>query len=221
MFYEDAGHVYRVAEWERLKWLDHGFGTRLAGSWTPGPPVWVRQVHSARCVPAGGVAGCLGEADGLVSDRPGAYLTIRTADCIPVLLADERVRAVAAVHAGWRGTAEAIVAAAVGTLGERFGSRPEDLWAAIGPGICPTCYEVGPDVAMRFARWFPERTDLAAQCRLDLAEANRRQLLEAGVGAERIFSGAPCTCCRAGEFHSWRRDRVKTGRMVSAVAIRR
>ena len=74
---------------------------------------------------------------------------------------------------------------------------------------------------MRFARWFPERTDLAAQCTLDLAEANRRQLLEAGVGAERIFSGAPCTCCRAGEFHSWRRDRVKTGRMVSAVAIRR
>jgi YfiH family protein len=212
MFYQDPGHVYRVEELERLSWLDHGFGTRLAGSWTPGPPVWVRQVHSARCVWADGVAGCLGEADGLVTNSPGRYLTIRTADCIPVLLVDESRRSVAAVHAGWRGTAQGIAQAAVRSLGERFGSRPEDLLAAIGPGICGNCYEVGPEVASQFG--------LSGRTKLDLAETNRRQLLDAGLESSRVFANAPCTCCRPGEFHSWRRDHVKTGRMVSAVAIR-
>jgi YfiH family protein len=212
MFHQDQAHVYRVTELERLPWLDHGFGTRLSGSWTPGPPVWVRQVHSARCIPAGGVLGCLGEADALVTNSPGCYLTIGTADCVPVLLADERLRAVAAVHAGWRGTVQAIAPAAVRSLGEQFGSRPEDLLAAIGPGICENCYEVGPEVAVQFGR--------SGRIRLDLADVNRRQLIEAGLDPTRIFSGAPCTACRPDEFHSWRRDRVRTGRMVSAVAIR-
>ncbi len=220
MFYKDKGEVYRVAELQRLPWLDHGFGTRLAGSWTPGPPAWLRQVHSARCVEAQGVFGCLGQADCLITSSPGCYLTIRTADCVPILLADERGRAIAAVHAGWRGTAQAIAMAAVRALAERFSSRPEDLLAAIGPGICANCYQVGPEVAIQFRKWFPERDDLAGPARLDLAEANCRQLIEAGVDPARIFSGAPCTCCRPSEFHSWRRDRVKTGRMVSAVAIR-
>lgn len=212
MFYKDQGQVYRVAELDRLSWLDHGFGTRSAGSWTPGPPVWVRQVHSARCVRADGVFGCLGEADCLVTNSPGCYLTIRTADCIPILLVDERQRAAAAVHAGWRGTAQAIAAGAVEFLGERFGSRPEDLLAAIGPGICANCYEVGPEVAVQFG--------LAGRTKLDLAEANRRELIGAGLDSSRIFANAPCTSCRPGEFHSWRRDHGKTGRMVSAVAIR-
>ena len=220
MFYKDTRQVYRVAELDRLEWLDHGFGTREAGSWTPGPLAWVRQVHSARCVFADGWAGCLGEADCLVTDRPGSYLSIRTADCIPILMADERLRAVAALHAGWRGTAQMIALAAIETLRHGFGGRPQDLIAAIGPGICGKCYEVGPEVAGQFGRWFPERTDLTARTCLDLAEANRRQLLEGGLDPSRIFTGASCTCCRAGEFHSWRRDRVRTGRLVSAIAIR-
>jgi hypothetical protein len=220
MFYKDQGNVYRVPALERLAWLDHGFGTRLAGSWTPGPTVWVRQVHSARVIPVDGALGCLGEADALVTASPGCYLTIRTADCTPILLIDERRRAVAAVHAGWRGTAQGIAGAAVAALGERFGSEPEDLLAAIGPAICAECYEVGPEVAVQFQRWFPERSDLNGRTRLDLAEANRRQLTEAGLDPARIYWGAPCTACRPAEFHSWRRDRVKTGRMVSAVAIR-
>ena len=220
MFYLDKGHVYRVTELERLPWLDHGFGTRLAGSWMPGPPAWVRQIHSARTVRTDGALGCLGEADSLVGNTAGFYLTIRTADCIPILLVDERQRAIAAVHAGWRGTVQAIAMAGVEALVEGFGSRPGDLMAAIGPGICAGCYEVGPEVAVQFEKWFPERADLASRAKLDLAEANRRQLVLAGLDPARIFSGAPCTFCRPAEFHSWRRDRVKTGRMVSAVAIR-
>jgi YfiH family protein len=219
VFYKDSD-VYRVKELDRLEWLDHGFGTRLSGTWPPGPLVWVRQVHSARCVWTDGAAGCLGEADCLVTNKPGAYLSIRTADCIPILLVDERLRAVAAVHAGWRGTVQAIAKAAVETLAERCGSRPEDLLGAIGPGICEKCYEVGAEVAAHFIRWFPERTDLEGPAPIDLAEANRRQLIEAGLDPSRIVSGAPCSSCHPDEFHSWRRDRVKTGRMVSAVAIR-
>ncbi len=212
--------MYRARELESLTWLEHGFGTRLAGSWTPGPPVWVRQIHSAKCVPAEGVYGCLGQADALISNTPGVYLTIRTADCVPVLLADVNRRTVAAVHAGWRGTVQVIVQAAVRALEERYGSRAEDLVAAIGPGICKNCYEVGPEVAVQFEKWFPERTDLKARTNLDLVEANRRQLVEAGLDPSRIFTGAPCTSCSPQEFHSWRRDHVKTGRMVAAVAIR-
>jgi YfiH family protein len=181
---------------------------------------WVRQVHSARCLFAGGWTGCLGEADGLITDRPGAYLSIRTADCIPILLADERLRVVAALHAGWRGTVQAIAAAAVETLRHGFGSRPEDLIAAIGPGICANCYEAGPEVAAQFGRWFPERADLNSRTQVDIGEANRRQLIAAGLVTARVFAGAPCTFCHAGEFHSWRRDHVRTGRLVSAIAIR-
>jgi YfiH family protein len=219
VFTKDPRQVYRAAALERLDWLDHGFGTRAAGAWTPEPLVWVRQVHSARCAFVGEGSGCLGEADCLVTDRPGFYLSIRTADCIPILLADERLHAVAAVHAGWKGTAQNIALAAVETMRHGFGSRCEDLTAAIGPGICEKCYEVGPEVATQFARWFPERTDLATRTHLDLAEANRRQLVEAGIPAERIVTGAPCTACNPAEFHSWRRDRVRTGRLVSAIAI--
>jgi YfiH family protein len=219
VFYKDTRQVFRVAELDRLPWLDHGFGTRLAGSWMPGPSVWVRQVHSARCVRADGASGCLGEADCLVSATPGAYLTIRTADCLPVLLADERLHAVAAVHAGWRGTVQAIAIAAVGEMHEQWGSRPEDLLAAVGPGICATCFEVGPEVAAQFSTWFPERTGLNTRTTVDLAEANRRQLVQAGLDPARIYTGAPCTCCQPAEFHSWRRDHVRTGRLVSAIAI--
>lgn len=211
--------MYRAASLDRLPWLDHGFGTRMPEKWVPGPLVWVKQVHSDRCILADGASGCLGEADGLVSVTPGQYLSVRTADCIPVLLADDRVHAVAAVHAGWRGSAEAISLKAVESMRERFGSRPEDIFAAIGPGICGKCCEVGPEVSSRFKQWFPERTDLDNRTTIDLAEANRRQLIQAGIDPSRISTGAPCTVCQVDEFYSWRRERQRTGRMISAIAI--
>ncbi len=220
MFSRDSQDVYRVKALQRLPWLDHGFGTRLSGAWVPGALVSVRQVHSARIMEAAGAPGCLGEADALITNTPGLYLSIRTADCVPVLIADEQHRAVAAVHAGWRGSADAISVEAVKAMGERYGSRPEDLLAAIGPAVCGPCYEVGPEVASRFARWFPERSDLDAKTTLDVAEANRRQLVEAGLDPARVFTGAPCTACNPDEFYSWRRERERTGRMVAAIAIR-
>jgi YfiH family protein len=210
MFYEDSRHVYRTATLDRLPWIDYGFGTRLSESWVPGPLAWVHQVHSDRSIDANGAAGCLGDADALITATPGVYVSIRTADCIPILLADERLRVVAAVHAGWRGSAERIAEKVVERMKLSYGSRPEDLVAAIGPGICGGCYEVGPEVAERFG---------VDATHLDLAEANRKQLIEAGLDERRIAADAPCTACNPDWFFSWRRDRSRAGRMVSAIAI--
>lgn len=219
MFYQDSKRIYRVAGWERHAWLGHGFGTRHSLEWPPEPFAWVQQVHSDRCLFADGGAGCLGQGDALLTNTPGVWLTVRTADCIPILLVDSRARAVAAVHAGWKGSAQRVVGKTAEEMARRFSSKTEDLSAAIGPGVCGRCYTVGPEVAAQFRQWFPERNDLDRHTTLDLAEANRRQLVEAGVDAGRIAVGAPCTSCQPEEFHSYRRTHSKTGRMVSAIRI--
>ncbi len=219
MFYKDPQQRYRVRELDGFAWLDYGFGTRDSRDWPPRPYAWVKQIHSNIAVVVDGRAGCLGEADALISNRVGTYLTIRSADCIPILLIDERLKAVAAVHAGWRGTVAGVAPKAIEAMRDSFGTRPEDLLAAIGPGICGRCYTVGPEVAAQFVPWFPERSDLDRQTVIDLPEANRRQLAAAGVPEARIFRGAPCTLCGPEEFFSYRRTRDRTGRMVTAIAV--
>ena len=136
---------------------------------------------------------------------------MKTADCIPLLLVDPGHRAVAAVHAGWRGTVAGIARSAVAALGAQFGSRTGDLRAAIGPAIGKCCYEVGPEVAARFG--------VDGRAHIDLAETVRRQLEAAGVGGQRIYMSGLCTQCRAGEFHSFRRDGAAAGRLYSFVGI--
>ncbi len=212
MFYKDSRQLYRVRPLDRFEWLTHGFGTRAFTA--NGEFATVRQIHSDRCILAGGRRGCLGEGDALVEDTPGSSVAVKTADCIPVLLVDERRRAVAAVHAGWRGTAQRIVPAAIEAMAREFGTRPQDLHAAIGPGIGACCYEVGPEVAARFG------LEPDGPVHLDLPAHNRRQLLEAGVGPARIYTAGLCTRCRAAEFHSFRRDREQAGRMYSFAGIR-
>lgn len=219
MFYKDSEQIYRARRLERLPWLRHGFGTRQSGQWVTGGLATLRQIHSDLCVYADGRTGCLGQGDALVSDRPGQFLGVRTADCLPIFIVDERLRAVAAVHAGWRGTVRGICGKAVGAMQRRFGSRPENLVAAIGPGICGACYVVGPEVARQFKPWFAGRTDLEHRTTIDLAEANRRQLIEAGVPLENVVTGAPCSSCRPGDFFSHRRGPGRAGRMLSAIGI--
>ncbi len=222
LFFKDSLHVYRAAPLAAFEWLEHGFGTRRSTVWNADPRlVSLRQVHSDVCVEADGRAGCLGEGDALMTAVPGAVLSVRTADCVPLLIVDPERRAVAAVHAGWRGTVWNIAARTVAALAERFGSRAEDLQAAIGPGIGECCYEVGPEVAVQFRGIFPERAGLDARARIDLSEANRRQLSAAGLRPDRVYVSGLCTSCLADDFHSWRRDRRKTGRMLSVVGIRR
>jgi hypothetical protein len=152
-FYRDADQIYRVRELEDFPWLVHGFGTRNAD--IPGlfaNLATLKQIHSSTCLPAGGRAGLIGEGDALLEDAPGAVVAVRTADCIPILLVDQRLRAVAAVHAGWRGTAAGIARRAVEAMRERFGTDAGDVHAAIGPGIGECCFEVGPEVAAEFGR---------------------------------------------------------------------
>jgi YfiH family protein len=212
VFYRDPENIYRVSELEVFPWLVHGFGTRLANiPATFAQLATLKQIHSTSCVAAEGRAGILGEGDALLENRPGGVVAVKTADCIPILLVDGGSRAVAAVHAGWRGTAACIARDAVAAMARHFGTRAEDLHAAIGPGIGKCCYEVGAEVAARFGG--------QGRGYIDLAAANVRQLKEAGVTRDRIHASNLCTMC-LGEFHSFRRDGAAAGRMYSFAGIR-
>ncbi|MBS1876022.1 MAG: peptidoglycan editing factor PgeF [Acidobacteria bacterium] len=213
--------VYRVPAFEQFEWLEHGFGTARSGAWPdPARLSMVKQVHSAIVVAADAAgAGWIGEGDALVASKPGALVGVRTADCVPVLLVDACRRAVAAVHAGWKGTSAEIVKCTISEMMVRFGTVPGDVWAAIGPAIGVCCYEVGPEVAGRFGRWFPELDGIDRHVKIDLTEVNRRQLVEAGVPATQAFTGAPCTACTP-TLDSFRRDREAAGRMIAAIGVR-
>jgi YfiH family protein len=178
----------------------------------------VRQIHSNIVAVAVGSTVSPAEADALVTADPDRWIGIRTADCVPLLIADREGRAVAAVHAGWRGTVANIAGETVGRLGDLYGCRPEELVAAVGPCIAKCCFEVGPEVAARFEPLFEPGMDLN---RIDLVEANRRQLIAAGLSPGAIDTTRLCTACDEREFHSYRRDRELSGRMVAAIALAR
>lgn len=218
----DEHGVYRCEEWEQFSWLEHGFGTRRSEGWLPeGESADLKQIHSDLIVRADGPAARFCEGDALVTDRQGLWVRIRTADCLPVLFVDERRRAVAAVHCGWRGVRLGLAAATVRRMGEEYGSSPSHLLAAVGPGIGPCCFEVGPEVALEFRQVFPERGDLDRKTTLNLEEALLRQLEQAGVERNRVSRAGLCTRCGAGLFHSFRRDRDLAGRMESGIRVRR
>jgi YfiH family protein len=161
------------------------------------------------------------KCDVLVTGSPEKTLMLRYADCAPVLLADTKKRVVAAVHAGWRGSAVRAAGAAVEALGDVFGSRPRDIVAGIGPAIGPCCYVVGQDVVDAFA----DRPGLLAEAsggqrRLDLWEANRQALLEAGVVAEQIEMAGICTQCQSDRFFSHRANGGQpAGRFAAVIRL--
>ena len=154
--------------------------------------------------------------DVLVTQSPEKTLMLRFADCTPVLLADPRRRVVAAVHAGWRGSAARAAGAAVEALRAVFGSDSRDIVAGIGPAIGPCCYTVGDDVRAAFS----DRPHLFSAGKLDLWEANRQALLEAGVPAERIELAGICTRCQAERFFSHRANHGQpAGRFAALIGI--
>ena len=162
------------------------------------------------------------EADAATAAEPGVLLGIETADCLPVLLVDPCRRFVAAAHAGWRGTAAGVVKAAVRAL-EAMGSPPEDLVAALGPGIGRCCYEVGDELRAAFGNGADAvfRPGPRGRPHLDVRAANQRQLVAAGVREERIHHVPDCTACAAELYYSYRRDGPDTGRMLSYVGFSR
>ena len=216
------------------------------------PLVLVRQIHSSvlhRAMAAGANRERPCKADGLFTDQPGLLLGIQTADCIPVLVADRKRRVVAAFHAGWRGTVKRIVENGVGRMRLEFGSRPEDLIAAVGPGIGACCYAVGEEVLSEFESQFqyarelfhevystdavrnkypmlfltqraPGHSPIGPSLHVDLVEANRRQLLAAGLKPRAIHTLGGCTSCEQDLFFSHRASQGHAGRMMAVIGIK-
>ncbi len=159
-------------------------------------------------------------ADCLATNLRGVTLGVRTADCVPILLADPEVPAVAAVHAGWRGTVARVARVAVETLIDRFDAAPDRLLAAIGPAIGPCCYRVGDEVAEEIERTAPG----ALSARLgsswvDLARANELALIDAGVLEVHVERVGGCTACDAENYFSHRRDGGMTGRQLAYISL--
>lgn len=216
------------------------------------PLIPTRQIHSnlvVRLTAADAARELPWKADGSITDEPGILLAVQTADCIPVLVADRRKRVVAAFHAGWRGTVKRIVELGVGGMRLEFGSRPEDLIAAIGPGVGPCCYAIGDEVRSEFESQFaythelfrevsdsdpirtrypmlfltqraPGHSPIGPALHVDLVEANRRQLLDAGLKPRAIRSIGGCTQCHRELFFSHRGAHGHTGRMMSVIGVR-
>lgn len=179
----------------------------------------VRQVHGARVVHPRAPGPPVEEADGVISTERGLAACVSVADCVPVLIADPRTGAVAAVHAGWRGTFARAAEAGVRALAASAAAPPERLLAAIGPSIGRCCYEVSPELAEQFtAGMGPVISRGSAGPHLDLWEANRRVLVEAGLREDAVEVVGKCTSCEPGLFFSHRRDRGRTGRQVAFIA---
>jgi polyphenol oxidase len=212
--------------------------------------VTLRQIHSDIVRVFSRAPVKVPQADAAISRRAGLLLAIQTADCVPILLADVRRHAAAAVHAGWRGTLARIVMKTLGRMRAEFGTKPRDVIAALGPAIGPCCYEVGPEVAQAFSgqfseakEWFEGPFDRLAtgeepnplpwltmmppghepppeRVRLDLRAANRWQLVDAGVRLRNIAVSTLCTGCRSDLFFSYRKEGAATGRMMSVIGMR-
>jgi len=219
------------------------------GGRPPWPLVTLRQVHSDLIHPVTAAPRQPLVGDGLITATPGLVLAIQTADCLPVIVVDTKKRAAGIFHAGWRGTVKRIVEKGVGEMRRRFGSRSRDLAAAIGPGVHSCCYTVGEEVRSKFDSQFAYAADLFHELResdpvrekypllfltarapghsilpvnifLDLAEANRRQLVDAGVPAKNIDVSPLCTSCRTDLLFSYRAEKGITGRLMGVAGIR-
>jgi polyphenol oxidase len=165
-------------------------------------------------------------ADALATRLRGVAIAVQVADCFPIILADRTGEAIAAIHAGWRGTVERIAAKTVASMENHLGVSPGDLLAAIGPGIRPCCFEVGHEVSVRFDeafRGFPLHSpnpSNPSRMLLDLPAALRHQLIEAGVPAGQIRDLALCTMCNRADFFSYRGEGPRSGRLMAVVARR-
>ncbi len=206
----------------------------------------LQQIHSdvIHLFDAAPAEPCRGDAS--ATSCPGLLLGVQTADCVPILLVDPKKRAVAAVHAGWRGTLQRIVVKAIGKMQMQFNTKPVDLIAAIGPSIGGCCYEVGTEVATQFLSQFDDAPEYFDEFRtgdepnpiqwlnmmppghqpppknvlLDLRKANRSQLLGAGLRPQSIFVSDLCTACRRDLLFSYRKEGPQSGRLMSVIGIR-
>jgi polyphenol oxidase len=233
-------------EANRKKFLIAAGATNGSQAW---PLVALKQIHSDLIHVVRSRAARQFVGDGLVTDLPGVALAVQTADCFPVILADRRTHAVGVFHAGWRGTVKRIAEKGLGIMRLEYGTLPADVTAAIGPGIGRCCYKVGEELKAEFESQFsysrelfhevfesdpvrekypmlflsaraPGHSDFGPQIHLDIADANRRQLLAAGVPESQIDVMKHCTSCESKTLFSYRAERGKTGRMMVLAGIK-
>jgi purine-nucleoside/S-methyl-5'-thioadenosine phosphorylase / adenosine deaminase len=229
-----APHLFTTRPWplgstpsghDEAAWAD----VARAMAVEPGELRRLRQVHGTTVV-AADVGNELVEGDILVSGDPARAIAVQSADCVPLLFADARTGCVAAAHAGWRGLAAGVPRVAVEALVDRFGSRPADLVAAVGPSISAARYEVDAQVRRRFdangfhdsqiAAWFLSGTR-PGHWQFDGWAAARDQLVAAGVPPDRVYVAGLCTASFPDVFCSYRRDGSPAGRMAAAIRMRR
>jgi YfiH family protein len=252
---KDAATRWRVAPWDAIPGLMHGFLGR-ADSLGPGafdlaairarlesageaPRVVLaaRQVHGTGVVspedPAWDRldwhdgAARLPVADALVSASADAMLTIRTADCVPILLVAPAAHAVAAVHAGWRGLLAGVVERGVAALDDRYGAAPDTVQAAVGPAICGTCYEFGAEHLREFVTRYGADAETAwrpgassERGYLDVRRLATIALGRAGLASDAVSLAGPCTAEHPRALHSYRRDGAGAGRQLSYIGWR-
>ena len=229
-----ADHLFTTRQLPLVSASDY---EQLAGAVAAGEVMTLTQVHGASAVVirnGEATPASRPEADVLVSDNPAVAIAVRAADCVPILIADRERRGVAAVHAGWRGTAARAAVAAVAAMQREFGTSPRDVVAAIGPAIGLCCYQVGPELVDAFAaagherylidRWFvslpPPRGSFHAERprpHLDLAAANRDQLVLAGVAERNIHVAGLCTAMHLDLLPSYRAEKERAGRIAGVI----
>jgi YfiH family protein len=208
--------------------------------------VLLKQFHSAVALLVRAPSGEPLKGDAVFTNSRGMLVGVQTADCVPILLVDLKQRAVAAIHAGWRGTLARIAEKTVGEMRLHFGSKPSDITAAVGPAIGACCYEVGTELVIRFTSQFADAEEYFDELRtgeepnplqwlnrmppghqpppknvrLDLRKANRSQLIAAGVRNTNIFVSDLCTACHTDLLFSYRKEGANSGRLLSTVGIR-
>ena len=230
-----APHLFTTRQ---LSLASPGDNAMLAAAVGAGAVAMARQVHGRTVVvvrDGDAPPSIAPEADAFVSSSRDMAVAIRVADCVPLLMADRHRGVVAAVHAGWRGTAARAAVAALESLEHEFGTKPADIVAAIGPSIGPCCYEVGTELVDAFAsagherylidRWFlapaPRRGSRERpKLRLDVAAANRDQLLLAGVPDGQIHTSGLCTAMHLDVLTSYRAEKDKAGRLAGVIRAR-
>jgi len=189
--------------------------------------VFPRQTHSDRVVvvTSENFTNTIEDTDALITNEPGIFICVQTADCVPILLFDPVKKVVAAIHAGWKGTISKIAKKTIGQMTEKFGCNPADIVAGIGPSIHIHAYEVGPEVVEAVEASFSNSPALLkpsmneGRAYFDLWEANQTVLMESGILEENIELMGLCSFEQSDLFYSARRDGTDTGRMVSGIRL--
>ncbi|MDD5310260.1 MAG: peptidoglycan editing factor PgeF [Candidatus Omnitrophica bacterium] len=182
--------------------------------------VRLQQVHGGKVVKIDARTALSGEipgADGAITDVKGITLSVRTADCLPMLLYDPEHNAIGVAHAGWKSTKEKIAKNVVEAMRSEYRSAPAKLFAGMGPALRQCCYEVNSE----FLVHFPDSVvKMAHKHYFDLVGENAEQLIAAGISAKNIFDCGICTACKNGEFFSFRKEKDKAGRMLSVIMLK-